>query len=257
MNVLNNHHPTTRSDSVSYTPHRLQAKALEHDEHCVIYTRFSPRRNAAECESCQLQEQHCQEYARAHGWTVRASFDDEDASGKDEYRQKLWDAVDALRRGDVLLVAKRDRLARNVYLSEQINRAVTKRGGRIVAVSGDVEGDGPEIQMIRQVLAAIAEYERKLIASRTSHAMKAYMKQGRRMGGKVPVGWKVNPSDPGRMVEVPEEREAINVIGKLAIAGASIRAILKTLNLQYPRPSGEPWSYSTVQRLRKKVAPNL
>lgn len=221
---------------------------------CIIYTRFSPRRNAAECESCAVQGQVCQEYAAAHAWPIRARFDDEDASGKDEYRQKLWDAIAALQRGDTLLVYKRDRLARNVYLSEQINRAVTKRGGRIVAVSGDVEGDGPEIQMIRQVLAAIAEYERKLIAARTSHAMRAYMRQGRRMGGKVPVGWAVDPTDSTRMVEVPEEQEALKKIREFTIAGKSVRDIVRTLNSDAPRPDGKVWSRSTVHRLTQKIA---
>ena len=221
---------------------------------CVIYTRFSPRRNASECESCAIQGQVCRDYAAAHAWNVRACFDDEDASGKDEYREPLWQAIDSLKRGDVLLVAKRDRLARNVYLSEQINRAVTRRGGRIVAVSGDVEGDGPEVHMIRQVLAAIAEYERKLIASRTSHAMKAYMRQGRRMGGKVPVGWAVDPSDPGRMVEVPEEQEALARIAEMAVAGTSIRAMMMALDAEYPRPEGRLWPYSTVRRLVRKAS---
>ena len=219
---------------------------------CIIYTRFSPRRNASECESCAIQGQVCRDYATAHAWNVRACFDDEDASGKDEYREPLWQAIDSLKRGDVLLVAKRDRLARNVYLSEQINRAVTRRGGRIVAVSGDVEGDGPEVQMIRQVLAAIAEYERKLIASRTSHAMKAYMRQGRRMGGKVPVGWMVDPTDAGRMVEVPNEQAALSRISEMAVAGTSIRDIMHTLDAECPRVDGRHWAYSTVRRLARK-----
>ena len=120
-------------------------------------------------------------------------------------------------------------------------------------MTGDVEGDGPEVHMIRQVLAAIAEYERKLIASRTSHAMKAYMRQGRRMGGKVPVGWAVDPSDPGRMVEVPEEQEALARIAEMAVAGTSIRGMMRTLDAEYPRANGREWPFSTVRRLARKL----
>lgn len=218
----------------------------------TIYTRFSPRRNAAECESCEYQGAECERHAEREGWKVVRRIDDADASGADEYRPRLWEAIEGLGRGEVLLVYKRDRLARNVYLSEQIARAVRKRGARIVAVSGDIEGDGPEVQMVRQVLAAIAEYERKLIASRTSHAMRAYVAQGRRMGGKVPTGWRVNPADPSRMVPDEAGRAALAELRRLAMAGESVRSIMGTLDATHPREDGRPWAFSTVARWVRK-----
>lgn len=219
----------------------------------IIYTRFSPRRNAAECESCAVQASCCAAYAERQGWVLGRRIDDEDASGADEYRPRLWEAIEALGRGDVLLVYKRDRLARNVYLAEQINRAVEKRGASIAAVSGDVEGNGPEVRMIRQVLAAIAEYERKLIAARTSHAMRAHMERGRRMGGKVPLGWRVDPSDASRMVPDEAGRAMWATIELLAGHGASVRAVAAALDERHPRADGKPWALSSVARWTRKA----
>lgn len=45
-----------------------------------------------------------------------------------EDRPVLLDAVTALKRGDVLLVAKRDRLGRDVIAVAMIERLIAKRG---------------------------------------------------------------------------------------------------------------------------------
>ncbi len=138
----------------------------------IIYARFSPRRNADECESIETQEHYCRHYCEKHGYEVVAVFADPDVSGSDEDRQQLWDAIDALKRGYVLVTYKADRLARGVYLDEAIRRAVTKAGAVVEVVEGSPNGDEPQDVLIRQVLAAFAEYERKVIAARTRAAMR-------------------------------------------------------------------------------------
>lgn len=216
----------------------------------VIYTRFSPRRNADESESCETQKAYCEKYAEENGLTVADAFHDEDVSGKDEYREKLWQAISAVTKGGVLLVYKRDRLARNVYLSEQINRAVEKKGGRIEAVSGDVRGDGPEHVMIRQVLASIAEYERKLIALRTKHAMLHHQKSGRLMSRFPPYGWKMDPVDKARMIEDPAEQSAIAEIRVMCGEGRNPNEIARMLNEDGVfEPRGSKWSTKTVTKI--------
>ena len=216
----------------------------------VIYTRFSPRRNAGESESCEVQQAYCEQYCAAKGYAIKAIIHDPDISGADEYRENLWKAIDRLEKGDVLLVFKRDRLARNVYLSEQINRAVTHKGGTIEAVSGDIEGNGPEQIMIQQVLASIAEYERKLIGQRTSYAMRRHQTTGRRMSRHPPYGWSIDPEDNTRMVENPREMVAIERIRELHEERTGVAAIVRIMNLEHPdwARSGK-WNYKTVAKI--------
>lgn len=216
----------------------------------VVYTRFSPRRNAQESESCEVQRGYCEKYAEANGMAVREVFDDPDVSGADEYREQLWAAIEALREGDVLLVYKRDRLARNVYLSEQINRAVEKRGATIEAVAGDIKGDTDEARMIRQVLAVIAEYERKMIASRTRHAMRFHQRNGRRMGAECPYGWQPDPCDEKRMVPCPRELGVMDEIFAKRDSGMAYNAIATWLNierLEFARHGR--WNTKTVRKM--------
>ena len=216
----------------------------------IIYTRFSPRRNSDDSESCDVQLAYCEQYCSTKGHSVTQVFHDPDVSGADEYREKLWLAINAIEKGMVLIVYKRDRLARNVFLSEQINRAVEKKGGTIEAVSGDVIGNTPEAQMIRQVLASIAEYERRIIGIRTSHAMRYHQSHGRRMGAACPYGWKDNPDEPGMMVESEEERAIIQEMMSMRSTGEGYRAITKWLNenrFEYSRTG--TWNAKTVRKV--------
>ena len=218
----------------------------------IVYTRFSPRKNADECESCETQFAYCEQYAHKHGLTIAEQIHDKDASGKDEYREKLWEAIEALNKGDVLLVYKRDRLARNLYLSEQINRAVEMRGGTIEAVTGDVSGNGNETVLLRQIIAAMAEYERKLIGARTRHAMQLHQRNGRRMGRYAPYGWAIDPADPRRMIPVEREQWAVAKIGELWQQGKTHAEIARTLNAdeEYARASRTgKWSLKTVWKI--------
>ena len=219
---------------------------------CIIYTRFSPRPNAAESVSCETQRDLCREYAERHGLQVVGEFDDPDRSGADEFRPQLWAALEALEKGAVLLVYKRDRLARNVYLSEQINRAAAKKGATIRAVTGDVEGDTPESLLIRQVLAAIAEYERKMIAARTSHAMRHHLKAGRVMGSQPPYGYRRDPDRAGQMIPDPAEAAVVAEVKARHECGTSYAALVRWLDENHPgeaRGGRGKWNIKTVRKI--------
>lgn len=225
------------------------------NKRAIIYTRFSPRKNAEECESCETQQAYCEQQAHNKKYEIGLVIKDADVSGADEYRPKLWAAIEALRRGDILIVYKRDRLARNVYLSEQINRAVASRGATIEAVSGDVDGDGPEHVMIRQVLSSIAEYERKLIADRTSHAMRMHQSNGRRMGRYAPYGWSIDPEDAKRLVVHPVEQAAVGIIRQMAGEGVGMSVIAKSLNANMPQAARfGKWTHVTVRKIARRTA---
>jgi len=226
----------------------------------IIYCRFSPRPKQKggedkECMSNDVQETYCREYCTKQGYDVAGVYQDEYKSGSDPDRTGLWDAVNSLKRGGVLVVYRRDRLARDVYLNECILRAVEARGGSIEAVSGDVQGElSPEITMIRQILASLAEYQRKVTAIRTKHAMLKYQKEGRIMSKCLPYGWKQDLNDPKRMILDAIEQAAIAEACKLAGAGQGCRAIARELAARGFSPrGGGAWSHKTVARMVKRI----
>jgi DNA invertase Pin-like site-specific DNA recombinase len=161
---------------------------------------FSPRRHAEECDSIETQLDLCRAYCRRKGYHVAGEHEDRALSGSEEDRPGLWAAIDALKRGDMLVADKLDRLARDVYLAELIQREAAKRGASIETVEGGANGDTPEQRMIRQVLQAFAEHERKVIAARTRAAILRHQAAGRRMSAQPPYGWTIDPDDPARLV---------------------------------------------------------
>jgi DNA invertase Pin-like site-specific DNA recombinase len=87
-------------------------------------------------------------------------------------RPALADVLSTVRRGDTIIVAKPDRLARDASLSVLNEREVAKKGGRILSAAGEGTDD-PSATFTRRILDAVAELERALIAARTRAALKA------------------------------------------------------------------------------------
>lgn len=216
----------------------------------VIYARFSPRPGAATCESIDTQREACIAYCAGKAYTVAEFHGDKAVSGSDEDRPVLWDAVNALRRGYVLVVYSADRLARSVYLAEYIRRKVDAKGARIECVRGDNNGTTPEDVLVRQVMQAFAEYERKIIAARTRLAMRRHQQTGRRMSRIAPYGYRV---DGKRLVEDPAEQAIIVRVAGLHAAGmglADIRRQLKGLGIVDRR--GQEFSYQLLGRVLER-----
>src|SRR5207253_1974262 len=87
-----------------------------------------------------------------------------------------------------IVVAKRDRIARDVVLSAMIERAA---GVPVVSASGEGNGTSPADAFMRTVIDGAAQYERGLIRARTKAALAAKAARGERVGG-VPFGMRVD-----------------------------------------------------------------
>ena len=82
----------------------------------------------------------------------------------------------------MLLVAKRDRLGRDVIAVAMIERLIAKRGARVVSAAGEgTDSDDPSALLMRRLIDSFAEYERALIAARTRAALAAKRRRGERV----------------------------------------------------------------------------
>ena len=104
----------------------------------------------------------------------------------------MTEALNALRRGDTLIVAKRDRLARDSFIAVLIEREAAKKGASGASGTGEgTDSDDPAATFTRRILDAVAELERSLTAARTRAALKAKRARGERAGTE-PYGYRVN-----------------------------------------------------------------
>lgn len=194
----------------------------------ISYTRVSTTDQADSGAGLAAQRAAIDAFAGRSGMTITATFEDAGISGAAgiEDRPGLMAAVSQLRRGDVLLVAKRDRIGRDQMAVLMIERAVAKRGASIMSADGIGNADDPASQFMKNVIDAASVYERGLIRARTKAAMAAKRAAGHRIG-EVPFGYQL--ADDGRLVEDAGEQLVLQLIRECRAAGYSLRQIAAVL----------------------------
>lgn len=179
----------------------------------------------------EAQRAAIETWARTSGTDVVSWHLDQGVSGASplDERPALLDALAALKpnQAGVLVVAKRDRIARDVVVAAMIDRAVAKAGASVVAADGAGNGDGPADELMRTILDGSAQYERALIRARTRAALAALRASGRR-NGTVPYGHRV-AADGSTVERCPDEQAVITAVYDLAAEGMSQRAIVDVL----------------------------
>lgn len=158
-------------------------------------------------------------------------------------------AIDHLEGPKVLLVAKRDRLARDVVEAALTERLVARSGAWIVSCAGEgTDGDDPSSLLLRRLVDAFAEYERAMIRSRTKAALAVKKAKGERVGG-LPYGFRLAPN--GKNLEpVAEEQAVITTAKDLKAEGLSLRKISAELTRRgHLSRKGRPFAPTQISRL--------
>lgn len=126
----------------------------------------------------------------------------------------------------VLIAAKRDRLARSVELSIEIQAIAKKLGVQIVTADGTASDDTPVSAFMRVIVDSVAELEKHLIGDRIKQTM-AVRKAAGKTYGPPPFGYR---AEDGLLVEDPAEQFVIKLVEKLHAEGQSERAITRSLD---------------------------
>lgn len=172
-------------------------------------------------------------------------------SGKLSSRPELAKALAAAKMLRLpLVVAKVDRLARNVAFLE----AILSSGVEVVFC------DIPQVQgamgrFILQQMAAVAQLEAGLISERTKAALKAAKERGQVLGGFR--GVKVDP-ELGRAAKSAKAADFASQVAPIARelqeGGASLRSIAAELTARgIPTSRGGEWSAVQIRRLLQRA----
>ena len=159
-------------------------------------------------------------------------------SGRKADRPQLAAAIELCRRRKaVLVIAKLDRLARNVAFVSNLMES------RVDFVAADM----PEAQRVTvHMMAAIAEHEREAISKRTKEALAAAKARGVRLGNPRP--------DLDSATAKAAERAAafregmLPLVRRLKAGGRSLRDVANDLNARsIPTLNGRLWQAATVR----------
>ena len=213
----------------------------------ISYLRVSTQRQGKSGLGLEAQREAVANYLNGGRWKLVQELIEVE-SGKSKDRPKLIEALRLCRiYNATLLVAKLDRLARNVAFVS----ALMESGVKFVAV------DLPQAnELTVHIMAAMAEYEAKAISARTKAALEAAKARGTRLGG---LRWDLaSVSEQGRAMALKVRKESAEnrasdlmpVIESIKAEGAtSLRQIAAVLNVRgITTARGGEWSAVQVQR---------
>lgn len=222
----------------------------------INYLRCSTDEQADSKNGLNAQSDACNRYAESRGEVVAMTFADEGISGAAsiEKRPALMEALNNLNQGDVLLVAKRDRLARDPMVLAMIEATTKRAGAVIISAAGEgTENDDPTSILMRRMVDAFSEYERLIIKARTKSALAAKKARGERTGG-IPYGYDL-AADGVNLVENADEQKALKIMRDLRQRGLSFRKIGAELDKRgIATKKGAKWAAMTIKQLCEATA---
>lgn len=208
-----------------------------------------------------VQQERVDLFIRSQGWEPREEliFIDDGYSGGTLDRPALTRLREAVRQGRVgcVVVYRLDRLSRS--LIDTVNLVRREWEGRAVLCSATENFDtrSPVGQMIFNILASFAEFERSLIRERTASGKRKRAEQGRNAGQRYPLGYRKGP-DGGWALD-HRDPETDRLAGSAAqvrrvfeayLSGMGTGTIARLLNAEgIPTPMGREWRFHYVARI--------
>lgn len=214
----------------------------------VTYLRVSGK-GQADGDGPERQRQAIARFANASKLSIVEEYSDLGVSGTKELsdRPGLARLIDRLESNGVrtVIVERADRLARDLMVQEVILGQFAKIGARIVTADGVdlTSSDDPTRRLIRQVLGAVAEFEKNVLVLKLRAARERKRARGERVEGVKPYG------------DQPAEKAVIDRIRQLRRKPAkgrrlSIAGIASQLNAEGHRNrAGRVWSPQMVHHV--------
>lgn len=202
----------------------------------VIYSRVSTDEQGKSELGLEAQIAACQRLAESNGLEVVGSFS-EVISGKvaPQERFEFSKAMKAARAENAsILIAKLDRLSREVY---HVSAYLYDRKSPRLIVADRPNASEFEINII----ASLAQEERRLISERTKAALAVRREQGMKLGS-------VGRAVAAGKAQVATQ-DAISRAMELRAIGASFQAIADTLNAEgFTTSRGSQWSKQAIAK---------
>ena len=139
----------------------------------IGYARVSTQDQDTAAQVAALKAAGCEEIYR------------EKASGGRWNRPKLQDLLSHLRKGDVVVVWKLDRLSRSLRDVLTLMERIQERKAGFRSLTEAVDTTTPAGRMMMQMVGSFAEFERAMLKERTLAGIEAARKEGR-VGGRPP-----------------------------------------------------------------------
>lgn len=218
----------------------------------VAYLRVSGKGQAgADKDGFPRQRDAIAKFAHRNNYEIVSEFKDEGVSGTREldYRPGLTALIDRIASNGVrvVIIERADRLARDLMIGEIILDKLKKHDAIVLTTDGqNLTAGGEEFPtqtLIRQVLGAVAQFEKTVLVAKLRGARQRKRARGERVEGRKPFG--ELPGEAPILERMRELRKKLRGGEQL-----SLQAIADRLNDEgLPTRSGTPWVKNTVARI--------
>jgi len=194
----------------------------------AIYARVSTKEQSTETQVSQLTA-----YCQARGWNDVAVFRDDGISGVRDNRPELDKLRERMLHGEFssVVVSKMDRLGRSLGMILRFWDEADAAGVRVIVIDQGIDTSTPAGRLQRNMLAALAEFERELILERT----RAGIARARALGKKFGAPRKI-PESVAREVRARRERgESFRMISqRMNLKLGGVRSVLRRSSARHP-----------------------
>ena len=215
-------------------------------EQAVTYVRVSGK-GQADGDGPERQRQSILRFAKANHLTLAEEFTDLGVSGAAELadRPGLAALIDRLESNGIrtVIVERADRLARSLMVQEVVLDQFARIGARVLTADGvdlTVADDDPTRLLIRQVLGAVSEFDKRVLVLKLRAARDRKRARGERVEGVKPYGHR--PAESAVIARMKDLRRKPR-----KSRAASCASIAAQLNAEGHRNrAGRPWSAQLV-----------
>lgn len=227
----------------------MESKKWTNVKKVVAYCRVSTLEQKKRGYGIDIQIRDVTRFAELHNLFVQKFYKDEGESGIKEKRKGLNRLMKDCQAGrvEVIILPSIDRLSREVRIAENLFHEFQKlRIQILIADMPQYNGERKDI-LIRQILEAISEENRREIIERLLKGRQERIKKNLFPGGNLPYGY----TRRNRVIEINvQEAEIVRQIYALSAQGLTEQGISDELNgCGYVRRNGKPWTQRQACRI--------
>lgn len=195
------------------------------------------------------QREAIEKYAAANNLSIVRYFEEKGVSGTTLDRPALSDLMVALLGNGthVVIVEKLDRIARDLMVQETFIASLRRQGFELISAAPGEENlcsDDPGRKLVRQIMGAVAEYDKSILVLKLRAARQRKKKAGTMIEGRKPFGFREG------------EKATIERMLALRAEGKNWEGIAKALNSEELLPRlGKRWFPASVRSIVLKNDP--
>lgn len=238
-----------------------KAKAAKEPKLAIGYLRTSSATNVgADKDSEKRQREAIDAFARRSGIEVVAWYYDEAVSGSDpiDTRPGFVDALEHIAGNGVrtIVVETANRFARDLIVQETGYRMLCQQGIELIAADspGSFLEDTPTAALIRQVLGAVAQFEKAALVAKLKGARDRKKRETGKCGGRHSFTEKAGKDR--RALEAMQKAKRLYRASPKTGERRSLRQVAQDLAAQgYLNARGEPFNPKSVRAMVRQRLP--